>query len=60
MTSMTRPVPISEARKLLEESERIKAETAAQRPRVNWLNRQLAQILAENHLSERIRHALGD
>jgi hypothetical protein len=60
MAAVAPHVPTEEANRLLRESEKLRAESAALRPKTRWLTQQLDRILAENHLSDRIRHALGD
>jgi hypothetical protein len=45
---------------LTEKVVRDQAEVAAMRPKTTWLARMGEQLLRENHLSDRIRHILGD
>jgi DNA topoisomerase VI subunit B len=45
---------------LAEKVVRDKAEVEAMRPKTTWLARMGEQLLHENHLSDRIRRALGE
>lgn len=50
--------PQVDADKILKEQQGLQAELEALRPRSDWLSRELGRLLKENHLSERVRHAL--
>ena len=52
------PTSEHEAMQTLRESEKINAELAALRPKTNWLVAMAQKIIAENHLSEKVRDAL--
>lgn len=55
---MASPVTKADADKALQDQERFRDELAELRPRTNWLHRRIEQILEENHLAEKVRHAL--
>ena len=59
MSSVAKIATAREAEARLRESERQKAEIAALRPKTNWLVAQVEKIVAENHLSQKVRDALG-
>jgi hypothetical protein len=54
------PVDAEIINELAQRADRDKAEVVAMRPKTNWLARMGEQLLEENHLSDRIRRALGD
>ena len=59
MSSVAKIASTLEAEARLRESEQRKAEIAALRPKTSWLVVQVEKIIAENHLSQKVRDALG-
>ena len=55
---MAAPLTIAQAEKILQEQRKLSAELAESRVKASWLRRQLERLMEENHLSEKVRHAL--